>query len=105
MGQKPSKLEVAESCLKPHHPHKCSDVDLRKLRALIKSGKLSPCYLPYEGEDWDARGVGLQRTYVAETGRHEDLSCRILTAPYSPKFALQALKANLEHVVKRIQHP
>ena len=70
MGQKPSKLEVAESCLKPHHPHKCSDVDLRKLRALIKSGKLSPCYLPYEGEDWDARGVGLQRTNVAESGRH-----------------------------------
>lgn len=57
MGQKPTKLEVAEQCLKPHQPHKCSDVDLRKLKTLIKAGKLAPCNIPYEGEDWDSKGV------------------------------------------------
>jgi len=51
MGQKGSKVEVNESCLKPHHPHKCSDVDLRKLKALIKQGKLAPCFPPEEEEN------------------------------------------------------
>ena len=50
MGQKGSK-EVNESCLRPHHPHKCSDVDLRKLKALIKQGKLAPCFPPEEEEN------------------------------------------------------
>lgn len=57
MGQKNSKVVVAENCLKPHHAHKCSDVDLKKLRAFIKTGKLAPCFEPYEGEDWRSREV------------------------------------------------
>ena len=57
MGQKGSKIVVAENCLKPHHAHKCSDVDLKKLRAFIKTGKLAPCFEPYEGEDWRSREV------------------------------------------------
>lgn len=60
MGQKGSKVVVAESCLKPHHAHKCSDVDLKKLRAFIKTGKLAPCFEPYEGEDWRSREVRIK---------------------------------------------
>ena len=61
MGQKGSKIVVSETCLRPHHAHKCSDVDLRKLRALIKTGKLAPCFLPYEGEDWREKEVRFYR--------------------------------------------
>ena len=57
MGQKGSKVFVAEDWLRPHHAHKCSDVDLKKLRAFIKTGKLAPCFIPYEGEDWRAKEV------------------------------------------------
>lgn len=76
MGQKGSKVFVAEDCLRPHHAHKCSDVDLKKLRAFIKTGKLAPCFIPYEGDDWRSREVcrlfspGSHAAFISFTALH-----------------------------------
>ena len=51
MGQKGSKLQVAEEFLKPRGLYQCSDVDVKKLRKLILDGKLAPCYCPSEAAE------------------------------------------------------
>lgn len=57
MGQKTSKLDFADALLKPHGQHRFTDVDLRKLKTLVRAGKLAPCYGPYEGDDWAEKEV------------------------------------------------
>jgi len=86
MGQKSSKAPQVEArYLAPQKLYCYSEVDLRKLRKLIKDRKLAPCF---PGVDSESREVVILFRYACRLAAcdqllQQDSFCSWRTAPYA----------------------